>query len=160
MSVLVSDRKESRFEVITLSVSIREKLIELMHRGFGIKDIRRAASRRYAFGKAASDSPAEFVLEMTEYKRRLGELAAQLTNNLRAANSIYPTSVAELEQRRSYQNTAIANCEQILGEFQIIAEVFEVDLNTFGDCVNAVDREIGLIKRWRQGDNRLRSRLG
>lgn len=160
MSVLVSDRKESRFEVITLSVSIREKLIELMHRGFGIKDIRHAASRRYAFGKATSDSPAAFAMEMAEYKKRLGELAAQMTNNLRAANSIYPKSPEEMEQRRAYQNTAIANCEQILGELQTIAEVFEVDLNTFGDSIGAIDREIGLIKKWRQGDNRLRSRMG
>lgn len=160
MSVRLSDRKESRFEVITFSVSIREKLTELMHRGFGIKNIRNAASRRYAFGKAASDSPTEYVREMTEYKRRLGELASQLTNNLRAANSIYPTSLKECEQRRTYQNTAIANCEQILGELQMIAEVFETDLNTFGECINAIDREIGLIKRWRQSDNKIRSKLG
>ena len=50
MSVLVSDRKESKFEAITYSVEVRSLLIELMQRGFGIKDINAVARRRYAFG--------------------------------------------------------------------------------------------------------------
>lgn len=47
MSVLVSDRKESKFEAITYSVELRYLLVELMQRGFGIKDINAVARRRY-----------------------------------------------------------------------------------------------------------------
>ena len=38
-------------------------------------------------------------------------------------------------------------------------EIFEVDVNTYGRYVNAIDREIGLIKKWRQRDNKIKSRL-
>lgn len=70
MSVLVSDRTESKFEAITYSIELHDML------------------------------------------------ASMLTSNVRAANSIYPTTLHEYEQRRDYQNTAIVNCEQLLKELQ------------------------------------------
>lgn len=96
---------------------------------------------------------------MTNFKNRIDLLASQLTNNIRAANSTYPTSMLEYEQRRSYQNNAIVNCEQIIKELQRIVEIFNVDVNTYGRYVKAIDREIGLIKKWRQRDNRIKSYL-
>lgn len=65
----------------------------------------------------------------------------------------------EYEQRWDYQNNAIINCEQILKELQRIVEIFEVDVNTYGRYVNAIDREIGLIKKWRQRDNKIKAYL-
>ena len=38
-------------------------------------------------------------------------------------------------------------------------EIFEVDVNTYGRYVNAIDREIGLIKKWRQRDNKIKAYL-
>ena len=96
---------------------------------------------------------------MTNFKNRIDQLASQLTSNVRAANSTYPTSMREYEQRRDYQNNAIINCEQILKELQRIVEIFEVDVNTYGRYVNAIDREIGLIKKWRQRDNKIKACL-
>ena len=58
-----------------------------------------------------------------------------LTSNVRAANSIYPTTLHEYEQRRDYQNTAIVNCEQLLKELQRIVEIFEVDVNLYSRYV-------------------------
>ena len=37
MSVLVSDRKESKFEAISFSIELHDMLIDLMQRGFGIE---------------------------------------------------------------------------------------------------------------------------
>lgn len=65
----------------------------------------------------------------------------------------------EYEQRRGYQNNAIVNCEQIIKELQRVVEIFEVDVNTYGRYVKAIDREIGLIKKWRQRDNKIKSYL-
>ena len=73
--------------------------------------------------------------------------------------SIYPTTLHEYEKRRDYQNTAIVNCEQLLKELQRIVEIFEVDVNLYSRYVKAIDREIGLIKKWRQRDNRIKSQL-
>lgn len=96
---------------------------------------------------------------MSNFKTRIDQLASQMTNNIRAANSTYPTSMSEYEQRRSYQNNAIINCEQIIKELQRVVEIFEVDINTYGRYVKAIDREIGLIKKWRQRDNKIKSYL-
>lgn len=149
MSVLVSDRKESKFEAITYSVELHDMLLDFMQRSFGIKDLEHDETEDYA----------KYRYLMTNFKNRIDHLASQLTNNIRAANSTYPTSMQEYEQRRSYQNSAIVNCEQIIKELQRIVEIFNVDVNTYGRYVKAIDREIGLIKKWRQRDNRIKSYL-
>ena len=93
MSVLLGDRKESKFEAITYSIELHDMLILLMQRGFGVKDV-------------------DFV-----------------------------------------------NCEQLINELQRVVEIFDVDLNLYNRYVKAIDREIGLIKRWRQRDMAIKSRL-
>lgn len=159
MSVLVSDRKESKFEAITYSIELHDMLIDFMQRNFGVKDLDHFVRVRYAYGlDDETENFAKYRYLMTNFKNRI-ELASQLTNNIRAANSTYPTSMLEYEQRRSYQNNAIVNCEQIIKELQRIVEIFNVDVNTYGRYVKAIDREIGLIKKWRQRDNRIKSYL-
>lgn len=160
MSVLSADRKESKFEAVTFSIELHDLLINLMQRSFGIKNLDDVVRKRYAYGKDKTEDFAKYRYLMVNSKSRIDQLAALLTNNLRAANSIYPTSISEYEQRRGYQNIAIANCEQLINELQRIVEVFEVDINIYGKYINAIDREIGLIKKWRQRDNKIKSYLG
>lgn len=159
MSVLVSNRKESKFEVITYSLELHDMLIDLMQRGFGIKDINHFVRMRYAYGKDDKENFAKYRYLMQNFKTRIDQLASLLTSNIRAANSIYPTSMHEYEQRRDYQNNAIVNCEQLIKELQRVVEIFEVDINIYGKYVAAINREIGLIKKWRQYDNKIKSYL-
>lgn len=159
MSVLVSKRKESKFEAITFSIDLHDMLLDLMQRSFGVKDLDHLVRVRYAYGKDETEDFAKYRYLMSNFKNRIDQLASQLTSNVRAANSTYPTSMREYEQRRDYQNSAIINCEQILKELQRIVEIFEVDVNTYGRYVNAIDREIGLIKKWRQRDNKIKAYL-
>ena len=159
MSVLVSDRKESRFEAITYSVELHDMLIELMQRGFGVKDLEHFVRMRYAYGKDETEDFSKYRYLMQNYKTRIDQLASQLTNNIRAANSIYPTTMHEYEQRRDYQNSALVNCEQLIKELQRVVEIFEVDINLYSRYVTAIDREIGLIKKWRQRDNKIKTHL-
>ena len=114
---------------------------------------------KYAYGKESAEDFSKYRYLMLNYKNRIDQLASMLTSNIRAANSIYPTTLHEYEKRRDYQNTAIVNCEQLLKELQRIVEIFEVDVNLYSRYVKAIDREIGLIKKWRQRDNRIRSQL-
>lgn len=88
------------------------------------------------------------------------QLASQLTGNVRAANSIYPTTMKEYEHRREYQNRTIVNCELLIKELQRVVDIFEVDVNIYGEYIKAIDREIGLIKKWRQRDNKIKSYVG
>lgn len=159
MSVLAVDRKESRFEAITFSIELHNMLIELMQRSFGIKDVDQFVRVRYAYGKDDKEDFTRYRYLMQNAKNRIDQTASLLTNNLRAANSIYPTCMFEYEQRRGYQNVAIANCEQLIKELQRVVEIFEVDLNVYGRYIKAIDREIGLIKKWRQRDNKIKSYL-
>lgn len=131
MSVLVSDRTESKFEAITYSVELHDMLIELMQRSFGVKDLDRLVRMKYAYGKDTTEDFSRYRYLMLNYKNRIDQLASMLTSNIRAANSIYPTTLHEYEQRRDYQNTAIVNCEQLLKELQRIVEIFEVHLRKY-----------------------------
>lgn len=159
MSVLASKRKESKFEAITFSIDLHDMLLDLMQRSFGVKDLDHLVRVRYAYGKDETEDFGKYRYLMSNFKNRIDQLASQLTSNVRAANSTYPTSMREYEQRRDYQNNAIINCEQILKELQRIVEIFEVDVNIYSRYVNAIDREIGLIKKWRQRDNKIKSYL-
>lgn len=124
MSVLVSDRKESKFEAITFSIELHDMLLDFMQRNFGVKDLEHFVRVRYAYGDDETEDFAKYRYLMTNFKNRIDLLASQLTNNVRAANSTYPTSMPEYEQRRSYQNSAIVNCEQIIKELQrIVAKI-------------------------------------
>ena len=159
MSVLVSRRTESRFEAIAQSVEIHDMLIELMQRSFGVKNLDHLVRVRYAYGKEKTEDFAKYRFLMQNAKTRIDQLAALLTSNVRAANSICPTSMREYEQQRDYQNSAIVNCEQLIKELQHVVDVFDVDINTYSRYITAIDREIGLIKKWRQRDNKLKSNL-
>lgn len=157
MSVLVSDRKESRFESITFSIELHNMLLDLLSRDFGIKDLDQLVRVNYAYGRIKSEDFPFYHYQMHKYKDRINELAYALTNNLRAAKNLYPTSMHEYERRREYQNNAIVNCEQLLNALQQVVEIFDVDLNQYGRYVKAISREIDLIKRWRQRDNKLKT---
>jgi hypothetical protein len=159
MSVLVSDRKESKFEAVTYSIELHGLLIDFMQRNFGVKDLEHLVRIRYAYGKESSEDFAKYRYLMQNFKNRIDQIASLMTNNIRAANSLYPTSMHEYEQRRDYQNFAIVNCEQLIKELQRVVETLEVDINVYNRYVTAIDREIGLIKKWRQRDNRMKSYL-
>ncbi len=142
MSVLVSDRTESKFEAITYSIELHDMLIDLMQRSFGVKDLDQLVRVRYAHGKDATEDFSKYRYLMLNYKNRIDQLASMLTSNVRAANSIYPTTLHEYEKRRDYQNTAIVNCEQLLNELQRIVEIFEVDVIIYDNCASIKGRGI------------------
>lgn len=160
MSVLVSKRKESRFEAIVFSIELHGMLIDLMQRSFGVKDLDQLVRVRYARGKDETEDFNRYRYLMQNFKSRIDQLASQLTGNVRAANSIYPTTLKEYERRREYQNSAIVNCELLIKELQRVVDIFEVDVNVYGEYIKAIDREIGLIKKWRQRDNKIKSYVG
>lgn len=157
MSVLVSDRKESKFEAVTYSIELHNMLIEFMQRNFGVKDLNTFVRVRYAYGKDNKENLSKYMYLMQNFKNRIDQTASLLTSNARSANTLYPTSLHECERRRDFQNNAIANCEQLVKELQRVVEVFDVDVNVYGRYIKAIDREIGLIKKWRQRDNKIKS---
>ena len=159
MSVLVSKRRESKLEPITYSIQLHEMLTELAQRDFGVKDLDQLVRVRYANGIDKMEDFGRYRGLMRLEREKIDQLGYLLTNNLRGANSIYPTSMHEYEQRRDYQNFGIVNCEQLIKELQRIVELFNVDINVYERCIKAIEQEIVLIKKWRQRDNKIKSYL-
>lgn len=159
MSVLAAKRKESRDEAIVHSIELHNMLDELMRRSFGIKDIDQYVRTQYAYGKDPKEDFAKYRFIMMDSKNQIERTASLLTANLRAAKSLFPTSMHEYEIRRDYQNAGIVNCNQLINYLQHVIEIFNVDLNVYGKYIKAIDREIELIKKWRQRDNKIKSYL-
>ena len=114
MSVLLGDRKESKFEAITYSIELHDMLILLMQRGFGVKDVDGFVRKKYAYGEISEENFAKYRELMRSFKSKVNQCASLITSNVRAANTIYPRTMHEYETRRDYQNAAIVNCEQLI----------------------------------------------
>jgi len=159
MSVIASKRNPSRFEPIKHAVDLRVLLTALLVRNFGIKDLEHVVRIKYAFGKDRKEDLPKYIFIMASCKNRIDMLASHIEANVRAANTIYPVSIGECDQRREFQNVAIVNCEQLISELQYIVNMFWVDINDYRQYVEAIDQQIALIKKWRQSDNRIRKKL-
>lgn len=159
MSVLVSHRKESKLEVIIHAEEIHDMLWDLASRDFGIKDPYNFVRKRYDSAKVKDKDYETYLYLLIDHKQHINELTKMLLMYLRAANSLYPTTLHEYEVRRDNQNYAIVTCEQLIAELQMIVEEFEIDINPYGLYISAIDREIVLIKKWRQRDNKLKSSI-
>lgn len=92
MSVLVSDRKESKFEAITFSVELHNMLLDFMQRNFGVKDLEQFVRVQYAYGKEPTENFSKYRYLMTNFKNRIDQLASQLTSGVKGivrSNHIY-----------------------------------------------------------------------
>ena len=90
MSVLVSDRTESKFEAITYSIELHDMRIDFMQHGFGVKSVDDYVRLRYAYGKDDRENFSKYRFMMQNFKNRVDQLAALITNNVRAVNTICP----------------------------------------------------------------------
>ena len=86
-------------------------------------------------------------------------LLHSLVMNITHANSIYPVFESEYYERRNLQNCAIANCEQLLQEFQYIISIIPTDINKYLRYTDMIEREIALLKGWRKSDNRILTKI-
>ena len=68
MSVLLGDRKESKFEAITYSIELHDMLILLMQRGFGVKDVDGFVRKKYAYGEISEENFAKYRELMRSFK--------------------------------------------------------------------------------------------
>ena len=94
MSVLVSDRKESKFEAITFSVDLHNMLVELMQRSFGVKDLDSFVRLQYAYGKDDKEDFSKYRYLMHNSKQRIDRIASLLTSNIISVDTnISPSNI-------------------------------------------------------------------
>lgn len=82
-----------------------------------------------------------------------------LLRNITVANNIFPTNLAELEERRLLQDKAVGDCYNILQELQYAIETLPVDVNKYTRFALQLEKVIGLIKAWRKSDNRFKKQI-
>ncbi len=143
MAVLKSKRKESQFEVFHFGFATRKELTIFLMRNFGMREIQ-----------------PEWIWFVEDEKRIIMGLMRTMLLNISMANSIFPTNLRELEERRIYQDKAIGNCNQILCELQFALETLPADINKFTRFANMMNHEISLLKGWRKADNKFKKTLG
>ena len=76
--------------------------------------------------------------------------------NVFLANSIYPTYMEELIERRLCQDKAIGLCYRLTQELQYAIETLPVDVNKYLRFAEMIQTEINLLKGWRKSDNKFK----
>lgn len=91
---------------------------------------------------------------------RIINLCGDIVGDIHRANAMYVTTMLEYDQRRRYQDEAIANCFVLKQELQSIIDVITgLNLNKYKTSIELIEKEIHLIKSWRKSDIRLKKKI-
>lgn len=176
MSVVKSKRSKSRLEVIHSYYKLREQMTFVLFNDFGYSRKKAAAriSHKYFLNQPREDlAEAEKIVydDMLDHSDRifqefvarerayLTKLLQELGTHLVSANGIYMTIPEEAIERRLEQDKAVAACYSIVAEFNCVLRTLPVSASKYAEVSKLIKREIGLIKGWRQSDNRRRKQL-
>lgn len=172
MSVLKAKRKSSQFEVFHHFYKTRKEITDLLLRDFGY-DLERAEKRvaklfggkpyeeltpeekvRYDKLKAKNEAFDNWFIE--DERKCIVDCLREITKEVFTANSIYPTVMEELVERRLCQDRAIGQCYRLTQELQCAIETLPVDVNKYLRFADMIQTEINLIKGWRKSDNKFK----
>lgn len=175
MSVLKSKRKPSQFEVFHHLYKLRRNITDLLLRDFGysFEKAEKRLQKRFS-GKPYEDLTDEQKVQYDRLKKRweafdewfvederkvIVDCLREITKHVFVANSIYPTCMEELTQRRIHQDEALGQCYRLTQELQYAIETLPVDVNTYTQFGQAIQTEINLIKGWRKSDNKFKGAI-
>lgn len=176
MSVIKSKRSLSELEFFHNALCLRRSIATLLLRDFGTKDKIRSVKMlenlvkmndedkktldsiftKYNISKVSEEWP-EWLL--STFRNSLYELSRNIVLYIVAANSIYPMSMIEFNQRRELQNAAIYSCDQLLIEMQFVISILPVKAEKLQAYIESIEKERFLLKRWRKSDNRIANKI-
>ena len=172
MTVVVRKRKQSGFEVFDQLARIRVEITNLIFRDFGFNYDRIEMYAGKLFGQYYMDELRKLNPEARELKliritedvkhyikdasQTVKDLLRQATAEVHIANDIIPTRWAEYDERRLRQDRAVGYLHVLTLELESIIDDLPVNANVFFRTATLIDREIGLIKSWRQADNKFK----
>ena len=175
MSVLKSKRKPSQFEVFHHLNKMRKEVTDLLLRDFGY-DLDKAVKKvETTFGgrpyeELSPDEKVRYEKLMKKYeafdawfiadeRQVVKNCLRDITEYVYTANSIYPSIMEELVERRILQDKAIGQCYRLTQELQYAIETLPVDVNKYLRFAEMIQTEINLLKGWRKSDNKFKSAL-
>ncbi len=129
MSVRVDQRKESQCEFLNTAHELEKYTIQLSMR-------ENAIPKRY-----------RFTLGLP-----LCNAARSLNQNITYANSIYPTTKAEYEMRRTYQLKARAELQNLFELMRIATELLPIKNSVVEEWVRMAHTEDVVLRKWIQSD--------
>lgn len=175
MSVPKGKRKESQFEVIKHFYKLRKEMTDLLLRDFGYSQAKSQKRLEKMFGGKPYEELDEKQKE--HYQKRLSvnsgfeewfvsyqrdsvmDCIRNANEYIFTANSIYPSDLSELAERRICQGKAIGQCYRLLQELQYTIETLPVDVEKYTRFSDMINKEIDLLKGWRKSDNKLKRAL-
>ena len=96
---------------------------------------------------------------MDFHRCRIITILADLKENIRSANEVYPYYRAEYLARREYQNEAIRACGKLYDAFTTIKFTLNIDPDKYMGVVEKIERERALLKGWRKSDNKIMAQI-
>lgn len=156
MAVLKSKRKQSKLEVFHHAYKLRREMTNLLMRDFGYRPPLLNETMRDEKKTRLLNLHQWFIEDERVY---IITIIREMMKNITLANSIYPTTLAECDQRRSYQNLAIGLANDIKQELQYVIDVLPVNIEKYIYYSDELDKEITLLKGWRKSDNKIRKRI-
>lgn len=172
MSVVKRKRKESPFEVFHHLTKMRQNITDLLLRDFGysnekfqkkigrryggksFEELTDVQKRDYDRQKKRSEAFDEWYIERE--RETVIECIHSINEHVYVANSIYPTCQEELTERRIHQDIAIGQCARLAQELQYAVETLPVNVNTYLNIAQDIEKEIALLKGWRKSDNKFK----
>lgn len=169
-----SERGESKFEVFDHAVLLKNKIRELsILRNFGYKVRTSKTPRNFEQWSEKSRENWKIKEEerlnklkwldkcfLAEKRKEVDADLMQLMHGISAANSIqHPVSMNEADERRIYQDRAIAACENLRVDLQDIMDTLPIDKNWMTHVEPDIAKEIVLLKGWRKSDNNMRTAI-
>lgn len=175
MSVKKDQRNQSSMEFIKNANRLRQSVTEWLFRDFGIKKksincaVKNISSEdQKIIGEVLSryENQSEYRL-ISNYpkwfidfeRKTIITILRNLTSNITHANSIYAINLEELNERRIYQDKAIGDCFDLKTEIENIADQITLNLDKLSPIIQMIQKEITLLKGWRQSDNKIRKKF-
>lgn len=177
MAVLKNLRSLSSMEFYKNAIRLRVDITNWMLRNFGIKRNARSVNQVIKnidaedqkiidsiFEKYGKTQNNQFQSEYPEWfidsqREHIMRILQDMMDEITSANSIYATKIFEYDERRNHQNEAIACCYKLFQEIQYIISIFSSDLNKLIPILDMIEKEVDLLKGWRQSDNKSRKKL-
>lgn len=171
MSVVKNKRTQSKWEFYNTAIKLRNDIIVLLLRDFGIKTRQRDIDFYKHHMNEEDAKEFEELLDKYEIQKIPEEYPSWLINKFRdsifdilrslhlcitRAYTIYPTIEREWEEKRIWQDRAIGCCENLLQEFTVVIDILPVDANKYIRYVEQIEKEILLLKAWRKSSNKLK----
>lgn len=150
------------------------QILHLISRNFGIKpkarepdfyirkmeendrEIMAELFSRYDITRIVEDYP-DWMIEM--FRKRVTDHLQSMLDNITHAYTIWATNLAEADDRRLAQDRAISACEMLKQDIELVADVLPVKADKLLRYIDALNREIALLKGWRKSDNKRRKTL-